>query len=157
MRLHIRAVGRVPGRAPERALIDDYRSRAAQTGRALGWADVSETEVDERKASGMAAEAAALQKALPEAAVLICLDERGALLSSPEFATRLQGWAEQGRRDIVFMIGGADGLDPALRARADLVLSFGQMVWPHKLARVMLAEQIYRAATILAGGPYHRV
>ncbi|MFM7446221.1 MAG: 23S rRNA (pseudouridine(1915)-N(3))-methyltransferase RlmH, partial [Tabrizicola sp.] len=75
---------------------------------------------------------------------------------SPEFAAQLGKWRDSGRQDAAFVIGGADGLDPAFRAKADLVISFGAMVWPHMLVRVMLAEQLYRAATILSGSPYHR-
>lgn len=86
----------------------------------------------------------------------MALDERGKLFTSPEFAARLSDWRDEGRSDIAFLIGGADGLDPNLRGRADVTLSFGKMVWPHMLARVMLAEQIYRATSILAGAPYHR-
>ena len=89
---------------------------------------------------------------------LICvLDERGKTHSSPQFADRLATWRDQGRQDVAFVIGGADGLAPELRDRADEALSFGAMVWPHMLVRVMLAEQLYRAASILAGSPYHRV
>ena len=77
-------------------------------------------------------------------------------MTSPDFAAQLGRWRDDGRQDVAFVIGGADGIDPALRARADLAISFGAMVWPHMLVRVMLAEQLYRAATILAGGPYHR-
>ena len=85
------------------------------------------------------------------------LDERGKTLSSPELATQLAQWRDTGRQDAAFVIGGADGIGPGLRARADLAISFGRMVWPHMLVRVMLAEQLYRAATILAGSPYHRI
>ena len=89
---------------------------------------------------------------------MICtLDERGRVLSSPDFAKKLGGWRDAGRQDLALIIGGADGIDPNLRAEADFSLSFGSMVWPHMLVRVMLAEQLYRAATILSGGPYHRV
>jgi 23S rRNA (pseudouridine1915-N3)-methyltransferase len=77
------------------------------------------------------------------------------VVTSPVFATWLSGWRDQGR-DVAFVIGGADGIDPGLRARADRALSFGRMVWPHMLVRVMLTEQLYRAATILSGAPYHR-
>ena len=105
----------------------------------------------------MAAEGALLAKAVPDGAVLVVMDERGKLVSSPKFADRIAEWRDAGRSDLAFVIGGADGVDPALRARADFVLSFGQMVWPHMLARVMLSEQLYRAASILAGAPYHRV
>ena len=94
--------------------------------------------------------------AVPDGAVLCALDERGKVLSSPDFAAWLAGLRDQGRQDVAFLIGGADGLDPALRDAADQRLSFGKMVWPHMLARVMLTEQLYRAAGILAGTPYHR-
>ncbi len=87
---------------------------------------------------------------------MVALDERGQMLTSPDLARQLAQWRDEGRQDAAFVIGGADGLAPALRDRADLLLSFGRMVWPHMLVRVMLAEQLYRAATILSGGPYHR-
>nr|WP_112873566.1 23S rRNA (pseudouridine(1915)-N(3))-methyltransferase RlmH [Paracoccus endophyticus] len=156
MRVRIAAVGRLAARAPERALIDDYLARFAQTGRALGLGPAEVVEVEDRRGGGRLAEAALLGRAVPEGAAVIALDERGRLLSSPDFAAALGRWRDDGRSDAVALIGGADGLDPALRDRADLVVSFGAMVWPHMLARVMLAEQLYRAATILAGSPYHR-
>lgn len=105
----------------------------------------------------MAGEAALLRRALPEGAVICALDERGTVETSPKFAQRIASWRDAGRSDLAFVIGGADGIDPALRADADHLLSFGKMVWPHMLVRVMLAEQLYRAASILSGGPYHRV
>src|SRR5690606_4164680 len=98
-----------------------------------------------------------LERALPAGAVICALDERGTVMSSPDFAGRLAGWRDAGRGDLALIIGGADGIAPALRARADTSLSFGKMVWPHMLVRVMLAEQLYRAASILVGAPYHRV
>lgn len=156
MRLHLCAVGRLRAGA-ERDLVDDYLQRLDRTGRPLGLGPVTEHEVEDRKGGGMAAEAALLARTIPEGAALCVLDERGKLLSSPEFAQVLAGWRDGGRQDAAFLIGGADGVDPTLRARADLVVSFGRMVWPHMLVRVMLAEQLYRAATILAGSPYHRV
>ncbi|WP_420818565.1 23S rRNA (pseudouridine(1915)-N(3))-methyltransferase RlmH [Paracoccus endophyticus] len=156
LRVRIAAVGRLAARAPERALIDDYLARFAQTGRALGLGPAEVVEVEDRRGGGRLAEAALLGRAVPEGAAVIALDERGRLLSSPDFAAALGRWRDDGRSDAVALIGGADGLDPALRDRADLVVSFGAMVWPHMLARVMLAEQLYRAATILAGSPYHR-
>ena len=97
-----------------------------------------------------------LDRAVPAGAVLVTLDERGKLMSSPEFAAMLARWRDGGRQDVAFVIGGADGIDPILRAKADASISFGAMVWPHMLVRVMIAEQLYRAATILGGGPYHR-
>ncbi|MFU1477533.1 23S rRNA (pseudouridine(1915)-N(3))-methyltransferase RlmH [Roseovarius sp. C7] len=156
MRVHICAVGRLRS-GPERALIDDYLTRFDRTGRAMGLGPCTLHEVEDKKGGGMKAEAALLDRALPAGALIVALDERGKLLSSPEFSDKLAGWRDMGRGDLAFVIGGADGIDPALRARADFKLSFGKMVWPHMLARVMLTEQLYRAASILANSPYHRV
>ena len=156
MRVHICAVGRLRA-GPERELIDDYLTRFDRTGRALGLGPANLVEVEDKKGGGMGAEAALLERAIPKGAVICALDERGKLMSSPDFAAQLGRWRDDGRGDVAFVIGGADGIDPALRARADAKLSFGKMVWPHMLARVMLTEQLYRAASILAGSPYHRV
>jgi 23S rRNA (pseudouridine1915-N3)-methyltransferase len=156
MRLTICAVGRLGPAAPERHLIEDWCARCERTGRTLGLGPVRVIEVDDRRASGIAAEGAALRRAMAPGAVRVVLDERGEMLSSPALAERLARWRDAGRAEAVFAIGGADGTDPGLRADADLLLSFGPMVWPHMLVRAMLAEQLYRAATILAGAPYHR-
>ncbi len=153
--MHLCAVGRLRS-GPERDLIADYSQRFDRTGRALSLGPLLEHEVEDKKNAGMAAEAELLARAVPAGAVLVTLDERGKLLTSPEFAAQLARWRDGGRQDVAFVIGGADGIDPSLRARADFSISFGQMVWPHMLVRVMLAEQLYRAATILSGGPYHR-
>lgn len=155
MRVTICAVGRLRA-GPERALADDYYDRFARTGRPLGLAFAGEVEVEDKKNMGMAAEAELLSRAIPTGAWLVCMDERGKTLTSPDFAAHLARWRDAGRQDAAFVIGGADGIDPALRAKADFAISFGAMVWPHMLVRVMLAEQLYRAATILGGGPYHR-
>ncbi|WP_417722447.1 23S rRNA (pseudouridine(1915)-N(3))-methyltransferase RlmH [Salipiger sp.] len=156
MRVHLCVVGRLRA-GPERALIDDYLKRFDRTGRSLGLGPVAVHEVEDRKGGGMAAEADLLRRALPAGARLCVLDERGRLMSSPDFAQHLARWRDDGAGDAAFVIGGADGVAPDLREAADLTLSLGQMVWPHMLARVMLCEQIYRAASILAGSPYHRV
>ena len=155
MRVHLCAVGRLRT-GPERALIDDYTTRFDRSGRALALGPLTEHEVEDKRGGGMAAEADLLSRAVPAGAVLVTLDERGALVSSPEFAAMLTRWRDDGWQDLAFVIGGADGIDPGLRARADASLSFGKMVWPHMLVRVMLCEQLYRAASILAGAPYHR-
>lgn len=156
MRVHLCAVGRMRA-GPERALVDDYVTRFDRTGRALSLGPLTEHEVEDRKGGGMEAEAELLSRTIPAGAMLVTLDERGRVMSSPEFAAELVRWRDGGRQDLAFVIGGADGIAPSLRARADASISFGQMVWPHMLVRVMLTEQLYRAATILAGGPYHRV
>lgn len=153
MRIHIIAVGRARG-GPEAALAADYLTRFDRTGRALGLGPARLVEVEDRKGGGMAAEAALIEAAIPRGARVVALDERGALQTSPDFAARLRTGADTGLRDLAFLIGGADGLDPRLRGPE--ALSFGRMVWPHMLVRAMLAEQLYRAATILAGSPYHR-
>ncbi|MEJ6399254.1 23S rRNA (pseudouridine(1915)-N(3))-methyltransferase RlmH [Yoonia sp. 208BN28-4] len=155
MRVHICAVGRLR-KGPERDLYDDYLTRFDRTGRNMALGPAKLIEVEDKKGGGMAAEAALLEKAIPAGALICTLDERGDVISSPIFADRLASWRDTGRQDVAFVIGGADGIDPALRARADASLSFGKMVWPHMLVRVMLAEQLYRAASILSGGPYHR-
>ena len=156
MRVHICAVGRLRA-GPERDLIDDYLTRFDRTGRAFGLGPASVIEVEDKKGGGKPAEAALLERALPKGAKVAVLDERGKVMSSPDFAKRLGDWRDEGAQDLAFVIGGADGIDKSLREKADFALSFGAMVWPHMLARVMLAEQLYRAASILAGSPYHRV
>lgn len=154
MRIDIAAVGRLR-KGPEAALVADYLDRFAKAGRGLGLPGVTLTEVEDKRGGGMAAEAELLARAIPAGAAMVVMDERGDQPTSPDFAQRLAGYRDQAR-DLCFVIGGADGLAPALRARADWQISLGRMVWPHLLVRVMLAEQLYRAATILAGSPYHR-
>lgn len=155
MRMQICAVGRLRN-GPERDLYDDYLTRFDRTGRQLALGPAQLIEVEDKKGGGMASEADLLARAIPDGALICTMDERGQVMSSPEFAELLARWRDQGRQDVSFIIGGADGIDPALRVRADASLSFGRMVWPHMLVRVMLAEQLYRAASILSHGPYHR-
>ncbi len=155
MRVHLCAVGRLRT-GPERDLIDDYAARFDRTGRALFLGPLTEHEVEDKRGGGMAAEAEMLARSVPAGALVVTLDERGSIVTSPEFAAMLARWRDAGRQDLAFVIGGADGIDPTLRARADASISFGKMVWPHMLVRVMLCEQLYRAASILAGLPYHR-
>jgi 23S rRNA (pseudouridine1915-N3)-methyltransferase len=154
LRVTICAVGRLRG-GPEADLVTDYLTRFGRVGRGHGLGPAIVTEVDARGA-GPPEEGRLLAGSVPQGAVTAALDERGRATSSPGFAGQLRRWLDEGRRDAAFLIGGADGLDAAVRDRADLVLSLGPMVWPHMLVRVMLAEQLYRAASILAGTPYHR-
>jgi 23S rRNA (pseudouridine1915-N3)-methyltransferase len=156
MRLVIVAVGRARA-GPQRDLYEDYASRIAAT-RALGRLELR--EVEERRSLPAPElklrESELIGAQLPKNTTLVALDARGQNLSSEAFAARLGKWRDAGVADITFVIGGADGLDESLRRRADLVLALGAMTWPHLLVRVMLAEQLYRAATILQGHPYHR-
>ncbi len=155
MRVTICAVGRLR-QGPERVLIDTYLTRFERTGRALGLGPATVIEVEDKKGGGLAGEASLLARAQPRGAATIALDERGQSLTSPQFAEKLAHWRDTGQQDLAFVIGGADGLDPDLRDAAQFRLSLGKMVWPHMLVRVMLAEQLYRAASILASAPYHR-
>jgi 23S rRNA (pseudouridine1915-N3)-methyltransferase len=153
LKIAIVAVGRL-GRSPEAELARDYAERASAAGRSLSLGPVEIVEVEARKA-GKAAEAEALRPHIEGTHVIAC-DEHGKPLPSRAFAERLARLRDDGCRKIAFVIGGADGLDPALLSQAQETLAFGVQTWPHALARAMLAEQVYRAATILAGSPYHR-
>lgn len=155
MRLHICAVGRLR-KGPERDLIRDYLTRFDRAGRALSLGPCLEHEVDERKAVSMRDQARGLERVIPDNAVVVAMDERGDALDSRGFARWIAQTRDAGAGDMAFVIGGADGLEPDFRDGAQRRLSFGAMVWPHMLVRVMLAEQLYRAASILAGSPYHR-
>ncbi|MDG2528400.1 23S rRNA (pseudouridine(1915)-N(3))-methyltransferase RlmH [Caulobacter endophyticus] len=153
MKITILTVGKL-GRMVEAQLALDYASRATASGRALALGPVEILEVEARK-PGKAAEAEVLRPHLEGAYVIAC-DEHGKVHTSRAFAGRLERLRDDGQRRIVFLIGGADGLDPSILAQANELLAFGPQTWPHALARAMLAEQIYRAATILGGSPYHR-
>lgn len=159
MRVSLYAVGRLKS-GPERELTARYVDRFKKTGAALGLEFGRTVEIPESRASNAATrkreEAAALDKALAADTLLIALDERGDTPDSGSFARMLGRWRDTGRRDLAIAIGGADGHDPALLRRADAVIGFGRLTWPHQLVRVLVAEQLYRAATILAGHPYHR-
>jgi 23S rRNA (pseudouridine1915-N3)-methyltransferase len=139
MLLHLIVRGKI-GRGPEAELVDRYLGR-------MSW-PVKITELPESRG-----------KAAPPpgpGTVTILLDEKGEALGSADLARRLERWRDEGRREARFLIGGADGFGEAERAGADLLLSFGKATWPHLLARAMLAEQLFRATSILANHPYHR-
>lgn len=157
MRLILVAVGRTKA-GPETDLAARYQDRALKAGKALGFRGLDVVTLDESRAADAAQrkadEAGAIRR--QRAGRLILLDERGKSLGSEPFAERLGRWKDASEDAATLVIGGPDGLDPALHAEADLVLSFGAMTWPHQLVRVMALEQLYRAMTILAGHPYHR-
>ncbi len=153
MKIVVVAVGRL-ARSPETELVKLYTDRATAGGRALGLGPVEVTEVEARK-PGKAAEAEALRAHLADSHVIAC-DERGRVRGSRAFADEIGRLRDDGVRRLVFLIGGADGLDAELVAQAHGTLAFGPQTWPHALARAMLCEQVYRAVSILAGSPYHR-
>jgi len=154
LRILIVAVGRArPG--PLRAIYEDYESRLRPPPELI--------EVEERRPLPTAAlkrrEGELIRAVLarrPGQRVVVALDEQGRSLASQAFAQQLAAWRGRGLDEAAFLIGGADGLDEALRETADLVLSLGPMTWPHLLVRGLLAEQLYRAQQIALGHPYHR-
>jgi 23S rRNA (pseudouridine1915-N3)-methyltransferase len=153
VKLAILAIGR-PGRGPEAELAADYAARATAAGRPLGLGPLDLVDLEPRK-PGKAPEAE-LILAAADGGHLIACDERGKTFSSRAFADHIARLRDQGERRLAFAIGGADGLDASVLSAARSTLAFGPQTWPHALARAMLAEQLYRAVTILAGSPYHR-
>jgi 23S rRNA (pseudouridine1915-N3)-methyltransferase len=159
MRLLLIAVGRTRS-GPERELVARYIDRAKSAGRGIGFSDVALRDIDEssarRSEDRKADEAKAILALVPDGARLVVCDERGELLSSRAFAAALAARRDSGASVTVLVLGGPDGVAEEIRRTASLVLSLGRMTYPHQLARILVAEQIYRAITILAGHPYHR-
>ena len=159
MRLVVISIGRLK-QGPERELAERYREQFEDIGRKLGFRGLEVHEIPESRArdaaTRMAEEATAISSAIPEKSVLVALDERGDNIDSTTFAGHLGRWRDESVAHAIFLIGGADGLSPDLRRKAKLRVAFGSATWPHQMVRVMLLEQLYRAATILAGHPYHR-
>ena len=159
MRLVVVSIGRLK-QGPERELAERYRERFEDIGRKLGFRGLEVHEIPESRArdsaTRIAEEAAAISAVIPEKSILVALDERGDQIDSASFARHLGRWRDEQAAQTIFTIGGADGLSPDLRRKAKLRMAFGAATWPHQMVRVMLLEQIYRAATILAGHPYHR-
>ncbi len=159
MRLVVVAIGRLKQGA-ERELAERYRERFNEIGGKLGFRGVEIREIAESRAreagTRIGEEAAAISAAIPPKSVIVALDAHGKNLESDVFARHLGRWRDDQVANAVFIIGGADGLSPELRRMAKLTIAFGSATWPHQIVRVMLLEQVYRAATILAGHPYHR-
>ncbi|HAY06417.1 MAG TPA: 23S rRNA (pseudouridine(1915)-N(3))-methyltransferase RlmH [Hyphomonas sp.] len=153
MRLTLLGVGRLKD-GPERILADDYIGRTLPLARQLGFRGVDEAEV--ASGGGLEAEGARLLTRIPEGAISLRLDEAGENITSTELARRLAAWRDDGQRDAVFLIGGAEGFSADVRRVVPKSIAFGAQTWPHRLVRAMLAEQVYRAMTILAGTPYHK-
>jgi 23S rRNA (pseudouridine1915-N3)-methyltransferase len=160
MKLMLVGVGRLKA-GPERELVTRYSKRCAASCRKIGFTGFDMREIDESRArrpeDRKAEEAGGIEALLPSGARKICLDERGQNLTSENFAAKLGAWRDAGAPACALVIGGPDGLDPRLREAADLGLAFGSMTWPHQIVRALAAEQLFRALTILAGHPYHRV
>jgi 23S rRNA (pseudouridine1915-N3)-methyltransferase len=159
MRIVVIAIGRLK-QGPERELAERYRERFEDIGRKLGFRGLEIHEISESRARDAAVriseEAAAIAALIPDKSSIVALDERGETIDSATFARHLGRWRDESVPNAVFLIGGADGLSPDLRRKAKLGVAFGKATWPHQVVRVMLLEQIYRAATILSGHPYHR-
>jgi len=159
MRLVVVAIGRLK-QGPERELADRYRERFNEIGRKLGFHGLEIHEIAESRAretvTRIAEEAAAISAAIPPKSTVVALDARGKNVESDSFARHLASWRDDQVANTTFIIGGADGLSPELRRMAKLTMAFGSATWPHQMVRLMLLEQVYRAATILAGHPYHR-
>lgn len=159
MKIAIIAVGRMKA-GPESELATRYIERLTRAAPALGFEFAGVDEIAEGRApdvvSRKADEAARIRQRIKPGSAVIVLDERGKSLSSEAFAKMIAEMRDSGQRDLVFAIGGPDGHDPDFATSADRLMSFGVQTWPHQLVRIMLAEQLYRAVTILAGHPYHR-
>src|SRR5271155_3511188 len=160
MRIVIAAVGRLK-QGPERELAAAYRKRAEAVGRSFGLREIEIVEIRESRAQDAERrrfeESIALANIIPDGAIVVVLDQRGESLDSTAFAGLLHAWRAEDRAVVCFVIGSADGLPPSFIERAKVRLAFGKATWPHQLVRAMLLEQLYRACTILAGHPYHRV
>ena len=159
MRIAVFAVGRLKA-GPEQQLADRYVERLSKAGPAVGLEFAGVTEAPESRARSAPErrreEAGRLRGHVAAGTALLLLDEAGKNLSSKELAACIAGFRDAGRRGVAFAVGGPDGHDGSLRGEAELMLSFGVQTWPHQLVRIMLCEQLYRAATILSGHPYHR-
>jgi 23S rRNA (pseudouridine1915-N3)-methyltransferase len=151
----IAAIGRVKA-GPAAELSADYIARAAAAGRSLGFKGIELIQLEAKPSGDERLEARELFKATPDGARKILLDERGAEWTSRQLAEKLARWRDSGLKHAVFWIGGTDGSAQSVKDQADDKLAFGRQTWPHRLVRVMISEQIYRAVTILSGNPYHR-
>lgn len=159
MRLEIVAVGKFK-KGPEKDLLTGYLSQAAALGGRVGLRSITVREISESRAGSAAArreeEGRHLLAALKANAFLIAVDGRGTEMTSEKLASQVRRQLEVGTKDLAFLLGGPDGHLAEICDQSSLVLSLGRMTWPHRLARVMLAEQIYRSVTILINHPYHR-
>ena len=155
MKLSLRAGGVIRS-GPERTLIDDYLKRANGLARATGFTNIEEQQVDLRRAKSRSEETKLLMQGLPQNGKVVIFDERGKTPTSRKISQHLSEWRNDGVSELVLVIGGADGFEPKDNPANAVKWAFGPQTWPHKMVRVMVSEQIYRALSILAGTPYHR-
>jgi 23S rRNA (pseudouridine1915-N3)-methyltransferase len=159
VRIAIAAVGRLKT-GPEKSLAADYLERIQGLCRKAGMTKITATEFPESRAADakvrLAEEGTVLSAAVPDGAVRVVLDERGKAMTSEAFAALIRKHQQDGTADLAFLIGGPDGHSPQIRESANLLMAFGPATWPHRLVRIMLLEQIYRAVTIMVNHPYHR-
>ena len=160
MKLSLHAVGRMKN-GPERELFARYFDRASASGKQQGIHPIIVKEYSESKVQRgpdrKRQEGDEILGNIDASSFVIALDERGKTLSSPDFANLIGRARDDGAKEVVFVIGGADGLDDAVRKRAQRTIAFGAMTWPHQIVRVLAAEQVYRAISIMGNHPYHKI
>ena len=156
MRINICAIGHIKN-SPEEELIKDYINRFDRIGNIIGVGPIKVIEKEDKKNKGVLAEGQLLMDSIPTGSIICALDENGLELDSYGFAKKISFWRDHGNQAVTLIIGGASGLSKGVKEKADLSISLGKMVWPHRLVRVMLAEQLYRAASIISRSPYHKV
>jgi len=155
MRINICAIGHIRN-SPEEELIKDYINRFDRIGNIIGVGPIKVIEKEDKKNKGVLAEGQLLMDSIPTGSIICALDENGLELDSYGFAKKISFWRDHGNQAVTLIIGGASGLSKGVKEKADLSISLSKMVWPHRLVRVMLAEQLYRAASIISRSPYHK-
>ena len=154
MKINICAIGRIKS-SPEADMVNDYVDRFERIGKNIGLGPIKIIEKESKK-SGVLSEGKVLLASIPNNSIICILDEKGADLSSLAFAKKIEHWRDNLNLELSLVIGGAGGLSKEIKNKAHHSISFGKMVWPHRLIRVMITEQLYRAASIISGSPYHK-
>ena len=154
MKINICAIGRIKS-SPEVDMVNDYVDRFERIGKNIGLGPIKIIEKESKK-SGVLSEGKVLLASIPNNSIICILDEKGADLNSLAFAKTIEHWRDNLNLELSLVIGGAGGLSKEIKNKAHHSISFGKMVWPHRLIRVMITEQLYRAASIISGSPYHK-
>ena len=154
MKINICAIGQIKS-SPEVAMVNDYVDRFERIGKNIGLGPIKIIEKESKK-SGILSEGKVLLASIPNNSIICILDEKGTDLDSLAFAKKIEHWRDSLNLDLSLVIGGAGGLSNEIKNKAHHSISFGKMVWPHRLIRVMITEQLYRAASIISGSPYHK-